>query len=168
VRGLLKVFDVNLRPPYDDTTLVFALARRADVLKLNDTELARLTGAKPDTIATDTNLLTRTARDLAHATACPSICITRGERGALWLRNGEVFSAEAPTVQVRDTIGSGDAFTAAFTLGSVTAARDPQALLAHACQLGAFVAGCDGAQPDYDPNEIFKAGSGNRFTNPRG
>ena len=30
------------------------------------------------------------------------------------------------------------------------------ALLARACQLGAFVAGCDGAQPDYDPAQVLK------------
>ena len=155
VRGPLKVFDVNLRPPYDDTTLVFALARRADVLKLNDTELARLTGTKPDFLIEE-KTLSRAARDLAHATACPSICVTRGERGALWLLHGKLFTAVAPKVEVRDTIGAGDAFTAAFTLGLAdgVTARDPQSLLARACKLGAFIASCDGAQPDYHPGEI--------------
>lgn len=38
----LKVFDVNLRPPYDSAEQVWALAQRADFIKLNDQELSRL------------------------------------------------------------------------------------------------------------------------------
>jgi fructokinase len=156
VAGPLKVFDVNLRPPYDDLDLVRELARRADVLKLNDGELARLTGHSaipPDAEA----VLASAAGELAQATACRSICVTRGEHGALWWRNGQVFTATAPKVAVRDTIGAGDAFTAAFTLGLVDgeAARDPRALLARACRLGAFVASQHGAQPDYDPARLL-------------
>src|SRR2546423_7320374 len=42
VKGPLKFFDVNLRPPFADPSLVLELARRADVLKLNDSEVGRL------------------------------------------------------------------------------------------------------------------------------
>ncbi|HEY6167125.1 MAG TPA: carbohydrate kinase [Verrucomicrobiae bacterium] len=156
MRGPLKVFDVNLRAPFDDVPLVLALARKADVLKLNDTEVARLTGQPPAKLADDERALTKAARDLAHATASPSICVTRGERGALWLLNGKVFTAATPKVEVRDTIGAGDAFTASFTIGLLNgeARRDPQTLLARACKLGAFVATCDGAQPEYHPAEF--------------
>jgi fructokinase len=51
---------------------------------------------------------------------------------------------------VRDTVGAGDAFTAALVAGRL---RFPEAswprLLRAACALGAFVASRDGAQPDY-------------------
>ena len=55
VKGPLKFFDVNLRPPFADPKLVMELAKRADVLKLNDGEVGQLaswlqTGEiKPDT-----------------------------------------------------------------------------------------------------------------------
>lgn len=154
--GPLKVFDVNLRPPYDDLALVRDLARKADVIKLNDAELARLTNHPADAVSDD-SALTVAARELSVATNCRNICVTRGERGALWWRNDEVFTAAAPKVVVRDTIGAGDAFTAAFTLGLVNgeAARDPQALIVRACRLGAFVASQDGAQPEYDPAQVL-------------
>src|SRR5437868_9302231 len=42
VKGPMKFFDVNLRPPFEDPPLVMDLARRADVLKLNDGEVGRL------------------------------------------------------------------------------------------------------------------------------
>ena len=42
VKGPLKFFDVNLRPPFVDPELVMDLAKRADVIKLNDGEAGRL------------------------------------------------------------------------------------------------------------------------------
>ena len=39
LKGGLRVYDVNLRPPYDDPDLIFRLCRRADLIKLNDEEL---------------------------------------------------------------------------------------------------------------------------------
>ena len=42
VKGPMKFFDVNLRPPFADPPLVMDLARRADVLKLNDGEVGQL------------------------------------------------------------------------------------------------------------------------------
>ena len=40
--GLLRVFDVNLRPPFDDRSAVEASLRAADVVKCNDGEPRRL------------------------------------------------------------------------------------------------------------------------------
>jgi fructokinase len=156
LRGPLKVFDVNLRPPYDDVPLVLELARRADALKLNDAELARLTGASP--AATGEEPGVRAAiEQLAGLTGCGDICVTRGERGALWWRRRVVHAAAAPPVRVRDTIGAGDAFTAALALGLARgeANTDPARCLRHCCALGAFVASQDGAQPDYEPRSVL-------------
>ncbi|MEA3188409.1 MAG: fructokinase [Chthoniobacter sp.] len=36
LKGPMKFFDVNLRPPFADPTFVLDLAKRADVIKLND------------------------------------------------------------------------------------------------------------------------------------
>jgi fructokinase len=58
---------------------------------------------------------------------------------------------------VRDTIGAGDAFTAALLDGLLDAEGaepDWPALLGRACALGAFVASRDGAQPDYTPADV--------------
>ena len=57
-------------------------------------------------------------------------------------------------VDALDTIGAGDAFTAAFTAGLVRGDA-PQDLLERACRLGAYVASCDGAIPDYEPAELL-------------
>ena len=69
VTGPMKFFDVNLRPPFVDPPMVMDLARRADVLKLNDGEVGQLahwvrTGESiPDTPRDDASI----ARDCRDA-----------------------------------------------------------------------------------------------------
>jgi fructokinase len=42
IEGPMKFFDVNLRPPFADPVPVMELAKRADVIKLNDDEVGKL------------------------------------------------------------------------------------------------------------------------------
>jgi fructokinase len=49
-----------------------------------------------------------------------SVIVTRGDRGAFVVENGRQFEAQSPRkVQVVDTVGAGDAFSAVFILGLV-------------------------------------------------
>ncbi len=157
-RHWLSIFDVNLRPPYDDIPLVLELAQHAHILKLNATELLRLTDHAPvPDVDKDETLIRDKLTILETETGCRNICVTRGSYGAFSLREGHLTSAEAPAVTVRDTIGAGDAFTAAFVSGllSPIEASEPHTLLKRACTLGTFVASQDGAQPAYDPQKVF-------------
>lgn len=142
----LRVFDVNLRPPHDDIPLVLDLAQRTTLLKLNASEAARLTGGNPEFGQEE-----RHARTLAAQTGCAMVCITAGERGAgILSANVWHWVASQPT-QVRDTVGAGDAFLAGLLAGLLLHKRTPELALAHACRFGEFVAGCDGATPQYPP-----------------
>ena len=64
---------------------------------------------------------------------------------ALWDR-GNLVSAPAPKVVVKDTVGAGDAFMAGLMVG-LTRGADTQTVLETACRLGAIVASHDGATP---------------------
>ncbi len=154
----LRVFDVNLRPPYDNVELVLEFAQQTDVLKLNANELLSLTdhAAVEDADANEA-LLRAKIIALGQLTGCHNICVTRGAHGALWLHKGHIFSATTPPIIVRDTIGAGDAFTAALVSGLLAPAQrnDPHTLLHNACALGAYVASQDGAQPVYDAQKIL-------------
>ncbi len=140
--------DINLRQPYDDPGLVLELSRTADVLKLNNDELQLLSGAGPETP------LVNQCEQLASVTQAKEICVTLGAEGALYW--SETFHAKAASepVEVKDTVGAGDAFMAAFVRshlkGSFQNASNARAALADACCLGAFVASKDGATPSYD------------------
>jgi len=71
---------------------------------------------------------------------------THGARGAELSRNGKrIASAKPPRVEVVDTTGAGDAFTAALTV-SLVGGMSPQAALERACIVGALATTRPGAQ----------------------
>lgn len=152
VKGPMKFFDVNLRPPFVDPPLIIELAKRADVLKLNDGEVGRMaswlrTGqAKSDTPRTPAAIAEACAL-LSEATQAKRVCVTLAEEGAaLWERGQRLVTVPVPRVEVKDTVGAGDAFMAGLVLG-LTRGVEPQLVLENACRLGAFVASHHGATP---------------------
>lgn len=110
-KGPLKVFDVNIRQPYFDRLMTSVLAQKADVIKLNDDELELLSGMEFGEEAPEGPL-----QMLSTITGCRKICLTRGAGGAIFWDHGKMTVAEAPEIDVKDTIGAGDAFTALLTL----------------------------------------------------
>ncbi len=147
--GALQVFDVNLRAPFDSADLVGALGSGADLIKLNHEELARLLA-----LSADAEPIEPAARRFADRTGCSRICVTAGARGAGLLYDEEWFWAEAEPIQVRDTVGAGDAFLAALLHGLIASQPEPSSILRRACRLAELVASRDGATPSYTVDEI--------------
>ena len=137
----LTVFDVNLRAPHYTLSTIETLAARANVVKMNEEE-ANL-------------LLSRTKGDLKdkilefhskyHA---DTICVTRGENGAIVWHDHEFYEHPGYAANVVDTVGAGDAFLATFTIG-VLNKLPMQQVLERACAIGAFVTSQRGANPLY-------------------
>jgi len=141
----LKVLDVNLRPPYDDREIVRDSLRRADVVKGNEEEMRRL--------ATWLDLrgdLQRIVATLAQTFRCRTVCVTRGRHGAVLLRDGRWSEHPGFEVEIRDTVGAGDAFLAVLIAGLLNGTED-DALLHHANLIGAYVATQHGAVPVDQP-----------------
>jgi len=158
VKGPLKFFDVNLRPPFADPQLVVQLARHADVLKLNDGEVGQLaswlrTGEMKHDTPRDPVAIADACTIIAEATNASRICVTLAEEGAALWERGKVVTAPAPKVVVKDTVGAGDAFMAGLMLG-LTRGTDTRKVLENACRLGAFVASHNGATPLFPPEII--------------
>ncbi len=144
--GPFKIYDVNLRPPFDDLALVAELARPADLLKVNEEELHRL-------LDRENQPLEEATRTLADQTGVPRVCVTRAEKGAVFLDHNRWFASEGRPVEVRDTVGAGDGFLAAFALNYLAGRHDPARVLENACRFGEFIATRDGAVPAYDPKD---------------
>lgn len=143
--GTIRVLDLNLRPPFDRPSVIAWALRQAQMLKLNDAELAHLSGRKTLRPAS----LERATRQLAHREGLDRICVTAGAHGAgLWW-NGEWHWEAGRSIAVRDTVGAGDAFLATLLSSVLVRGQPPATALATACRMGEFVAGCDGATPDY-------------------
>ncbi|MEA3213481.1 MAG: fructokinase [Chthoniobacter sp.] len=158
VKGPLKFFDVNLRPPFADPALVVQLAKRADVIKLNDDEVGRLaswvrTGEATPNQPRSAEAVAEACATLAEATKTARICVTRAEAGAALWERGNLVCAPAPKVVVKDTVGAGDAFMAGLMVG-LTRGTDPQKVLETACRVGAFVASHHGATPLLSPELV--------------
>jgi len=155
VTGPMKFFDVNLRPPFVDPPMVMDLAKRADVLKLNDGEVGQLahwvrTGESIPETPRDNASIARDCQTLAEATGVYCVCVTRAEEGAALWDRGSLTTAAAPHVEVKDTVGAGDAFMAGLMVG-LTRGIDHQRVLEIACRLGAYVASHYGATPLLPP-----------------
>jgi fructokinase len=151
--SLLRVCDLNFRPPFDYLAEdITELISYADILKLNQAEACRIVPVS-HTQATPADQ----AAYIAQNFGCPVVCVTLGAKGAILWTKGKTYEASSPSIQVRDTVGAGDAFTAALLAGRLACGGtepDWQRLLERACVLGAFVAGRDGAQPAYALEEV--------------
>ena len=137
----LIVFDVNLRAPFEDRAIVEESLQRADVVKLSAEELERVAEWFDLRGEFEARI-----RALATAFGCDVVCVTRGSEGAALL-HGDAFT-EHPgyEVEVKDTVGAGDAFLAVLLAGLLSGATDA-ALLQHANMIGAYVTTQYGAVP---------------------
>jgi fructokinase len=147
----LRVVDLNLRAPFDGKAMRELALKAAQLLKLNDEELGTLVGRR----LRGSDQLATAARRLAQDRGIERICVTAGARGAgLWWE-GEWMWEQAKPVDVRDTVGAGDAFLAGL-LGTLLRGGTAREALRRACRLGEFVASRDGATPDYSPREVWR------------
>lgn len=142
----LRVLDLNLRVPFDHGVGVKFALSHAQLVKLNDEELARVTG-KP--VATQSQLQAAT-RHFAERHRATRVCVTAGARGAALLWSQDWFWEPGRAVAVRDTVGAGDAFLAALLAAVLKRNESPASALKSACRLGEFVASRDGATPPYE------------------
>jgi fructokinase len=159
IKGPLKFFDVNLRPPFADPKRIVELAGRADVIKLNHDEVGQIaswlrTGEATPNPPGNADAVAEACRTLSEATDTPRICVTMGAGGAALWDRGKLATASAPKVVVKDTVGAGDAFMAGLMVG-LTRQVDTQIVLETACRLGAIVASYDGATPRL-PEELIQ------------
>ncbi len=87
------------------------------------------------------------------------VALTLGARGAVLLRGGvEIARASAPATSVVSTVGAGDAFAAAITLGMVRG-LPPDVALAAACAVGAAAVADERSQPDLAPLLHYVSGA---------
>jgi Sugar kinases, ribokinase family len=147
--GALRVVDLNFRPPFDTPVVIERALKAAQLVKLNDDELGRWLRMR----VRDECAMERAARRLAAKHALSRVCVTAGAKGAGLLWDGRWYWEAARPVDVRDTVGAGDAFLGGL-LGAVLKNVEPAEALRRACRLGEFVAGQDGATPDYAAEDV--------------
>ncbi len=110
--GCLKVFDINLRQNFYSSEIIKKSLEFADFLKLNEGELPILTKilGLPGNLESQLN-------QLIHLFSLRYIAYTMGEKGSVVKGCKEYSFLEAPKVNVTDTVGAGDSFTAVLVSG---------------------------------------------------
>jgi len=144
--GIPLFYDVNLRPGFEDPATVDELLRAATVVKCNDEELAWM--------GREVWLDGDPAEALLRRYPLTALCVTLGPDGCRIYANGEMVSERPPVVSAVDTVGAGDAFSAALLYGFTQQwPLDQTARFANA--LGALVASRAGAIPDWTREELL-------------
>jgi len=143
-----RFYDLNLRKGSDSPELVLELLRAANVVKLNEEEL--LSVHEFTNLPADKEGFCRAAVDRF---GWSGVCVTLGARGCAMFVAGEYVEAHGHRVDVKDTVGAGDAFAAAFMHG--LASNRPAAEIAEfSNRVGALVASAHGAIPNWTIEEV--------------
>ncbi|MBX3732787.1 MAG: carbohydrate kinase [Verrucomicrobiae bacterium] len=138
----LVLCDINLRPPFVDRTVVEMSLQAADILKLSGDELPMLAALLGLEGGVESQVVA-----LARRFDLETVLVTLGAGGCRAWADGHWTTEPGRSVTVLDTIGAGDAFTAAYLVGRL-AGRPLDAVLRHATDIAAFVCTQAGATPE--------------------
>lgn len=138
----LVVFDVNLRQGFYNKEILCNSMSRCNILKINDEELvtvSRMFGY-PGIDLQDKCWILLGKYNLKM------LILTCGINGSYVFTPGNVSFQPTPKVEVADTVGAGDSFTAAF-ISSILKGRSVQEAHSRAVQTSAYVCTRKGAMP---------------------
>lgn len=145
----LKVYDVNLRQHYYSKTIIEELFNLANIVKLNHEELsviADLMGIN----GTETDIL----ENLIKRYNLELLILTKGKDGSCIFKNkNEHHTYRSVARKIVDTVGAGDAYTAAVIAGLLKGLEIEQINI-NAGKIAAFVCSCNGATPALPENLI--------------
>src|SRR6478735_9112641 len=139
-----RFYDVNLRANSFTPDLVRTLALQAHILKLNEQEvpaLQEIGGIQGESRE-------QFCRNCLQAFQLDAVCITLGPKGCALFLNDEYLEAPGFPIRVADTIGAGDAFSAALLHG-LNAGWPLHQIADFANRVGALVASRPGGTPQW-------------------
>lgn len=143
-----KIFDINLRQGFYTKEILCVSMRKCNILKINDEELITLSRmfGWPGIDLEDKCWILLAKFNLRM------LILTCGVNGSYVFTPGEISFVETPKVEVADTVGAGDSFTAAFVAAIL---KGKSVADAHhlAVKVSAYVCTCNGAMPKL-PDEL--------------
>lgn len=145
----IRVFDVNLRPPFYSSEVIQESLELSTVMKMNDAEVPlvlALLGMPVEENGAPANLRFGAERLLSEFPTLDMVAITRGGNGSLLVRRDEWHEHPGFPTKVADTVGAGDAFTAAMTHYLLRGAELP-VLNEAGNRWGSWIASQSGAMP---------------------
>jgi fructokinase len=145
----VRIFDVNLRPPFFSSEVIQESLELATVFKMNDTEVPQvlaLLGMPAEDNVYEDSLRRSAERLLMEFPTLQMVAITCGWNGSLLVTPDQWHRHAGFSIKVGDTIGAGDAFTAALAHYLLRGAELP-VLNEAGNRWGSWVASQSGAMP---------------------
>lgn len=145
----LRVLDVNFRQHYYSQQLVERLFEFAHIIKLNDDELDVICGWYNYESTNEDK-----AFFIYKKFNINTLIVTKGKDGAEVIHDNEISSCVALKINVKDTVGSGDAFLAGFLFKKLNDVTINECLeFANTC--GALVATFEGGTPNINSKMVY-------------
>ena len=151
----LKVFDINLRQNFFTKEVIEESLNLCNVLKINDEELVTVSRLFGWLAESDEDFET-VWKNIDFKSCCRNIqtkynlrmlILTCGVNGSyVFTPDGEISELGTPKVEVADTVGAGDSFTAAF-VSSILLGKTVKEAHQRAVDVSAFVCTQHGAMP---------------------
>ncbi len=141
--GQCKIFDVNLRQGFYTKEILCNSMKKCNILKINDEELvtvSRMFGY-PGIDLQDKCWILLAKYNLKM------LILTCGVNGSYVFTPGEISFVETPRVEVADTVGAGDSFTATF-VAAVLKGKSVAEAHKLAVEVSAYVCTQNGAMPE--------------------
>lgn len=139
-------YDINLRKNSYTKEVINTSLQLCTILKLNDDEVEVLSEMYYQMKLNQEAFLKQLTSDFK----INIVIVTAGDKGCYIFHSGTLSFVKGYSVQVKDTIGAGDAFSAAFIYHYLKY-HDVLKAADIANKLGSFVAGSRGAIPVYSP-----------------
>lgn len=143
----LKVFDINLRQHFYSKEVIDKSLQFANVFKINEEEIVvfkNMFGMEGSEVEVCEQIFEKYELKL--------LTLTKGSEGSLLVAKDEKSFIPTPQVQVADTVGAGDSFTATMVMGMLY--QQPLKVLHQkAVDVSAFVCTNNGATPVL-PNDL--------------
>lgn len=141
----LRIFDINLRQHFYTKSIIEASMKACNVLKLNDDELVQLPLILNWKADQENNIIAHINKYFPNI---HTLILTKGAEGSsIYNQDGICLSTlGTPNTTIVDTVGAGDAFTAAF-VAYILKGHRIAAAHQKAVELAAFVCSQAGAIP---------------------
>ncbi|MCD9855375.1 carbohydrate kinase [Epilithonimonas sp. JDS] len=144
-----RVFDVNFRPPFIDFELIKTLLQKAHLVKMNKAELRTIIEFLGEKYIDEDSSI----KYIQKHFDLHEIVLTKGSKGARYFVGEQSYNFSAVSIDVNDTVGSGDSFLAGFLSKRIQGSL-PEEIMKQAVSLGAFITSKSGACPDYTHEEF--------------
>jgi len=148
----VKVFDVNLRQNYYSRPIIINSMKLCSILKFNEEELSiiiNMLNLEKKKNEKDYCKLIIDEYDLKL------MCLTKGKNGSLIMDRSDYFYYTGNRINIVDTVGAGDAFTAAMVIQYLNG-ENLEEISRSANFLGSWVASKRGPTPTYSKEILHK------------